>query len=777
MGKTDLAGKNGKVDTGKGIYELTKNLYFADYDTQKDFYTTFSKALTDQIISLKSQGLYTGVMENKDYAAKSIAVYPFFIGNNESRTSFGRHVFIDKSEVKIEDQKNIEQFVKEKVKSKFSITSKWDGHTYTYPDHSGYINKSNEFLDKYDDLYQAAEKEDIKETKETIATYKKQIKEYEAELKKFGLLDEAVKMKERINILKERSAEAIEAVTEALTSGGDPTEMMAKVQEKTALSSKLQAEIKEVETTLDKTKYKDAYEKRHEYDIFNRNKRDDLYQIEKLEERRVKNSEKIGDKRKVIALIKEYIGKIGNIFEYNISEESEDLDDDSQEYVFNYTKVSSEKVVLYGVNWDAYSDVEHVRDIEGLTLGNITLHLAKVVGEDTTNLFSFLAPIREDREKRGKKNRVEFIDTNKSYEYNWNKYLQTIDTGRLEERYFLTGSLLKGFVAAYQNGYSGTIIKYNTDNHKVRIAIELAEEAKKALEARYSEDTALSYPIFFDTNPENTQLFIKDYLWKAYNDFQGEGETSTNINKAKGFFSEATRGKIIFEISESGASRAAVGFGLDDLEKAYQAEQIGIKQSHEELFSKMKATFMFSAKRTAEGFLTLANIISESEGLYTSDIEALKDEEVKSESEGFTSRYSVKNQGMVTSRVEPFVDFFPTNLLKFQEKMEDSSWGTSMIYDYAYSVKISFELFEAITRYLHSARKNFIMCTSSAWYEASDANFIMEQFDDDIQTPEEVDGGESTEFVSPLTEEVQEKVDTLINDLMISVSEGITELV
>ena len=70
-----------------------------------------------------------------------------------------------------------------------------------------------------------------------------------------------------------------------------------------------------------------------------------------------------------------------------------------------------------------------------------------------------------------------------------------------------------------------------------------------------------------------------------------------------------------------------------------------------------------------------------------------------------------------------------------------------------------------------------MMCTSSAWYEASDANFIMEQFDDDIQTPEEVDGGESTEFVSPLTEEVQEKVDTLINDLMISVSEGITELV
>ena len=70
-----------------------------------------------------------------------------------------------------------------------------------------------------------------------------------------------------------------------------------------------------------------------------------------------------------------------------------------------------------------------------------------------------------------------------------------------------------------------------------------------------------------------------------------------------------------------------------------------------------------------------------------------------------------------------------------------------------------------------------ILCTSSAWYEASDANFIMEQFDDDIQIPEEVDGGESTEFVSPLTEEVKEKVDLLINNLMNSVSEGIMELI
>jgi hypothetical protein len=100
-----------------------------------------------------------------------------------------------------------------------------------------------------------------------------------------------------------------------------------------------------------------------------------------------------------------------------------------------------------------------------------------------------------------------------------------------------------------------------------------------------------------------------------------------------------------------------------------------------------------------------------------------------------------------------------------------------MIYEFSYTVKISFELFEAITEYLAEERKNLILCTSSAWYEASDANFIMEQHDDDIQIPEEVDGGESTEFVSPLTDEVKEKVDVLINNLMTGVSEGITELV
>jgi hypothetical protein len=793
MGRRDLAGKEGEVTSGKGIYDLTKALYFADYFTQKDFYTSFSKALTDEVVSLKSQGLYTGVMENKDYAAKSLGIYPFFIGDNEARTSFGRHVFIDKSEVQIVDEKNIDQFVKEKIKSNFTINVQYSSDTYAYPDHENYQKKSFEFLDKYDELYVAAQKEAQTETDDRISSYKKQIEEYEIELKKFGLLDEVVKLKERINELKSRHAEIVESITEALTSGGDATEMMATVQERTATAQRVKKELDELTITVEKPKYKEAYENRHDYDDINRNKKSDLRQIELIEERLERDIKVFEEKRKVIALVKEYIGKIGNVFNYTVYDESEDYDDVSGEYKFNYDKVSEDKVVLYGVNWDAHENITSVSDFgHSMTLGNITLKLAKVVGTTTTNLFAFLGAIREDLAKRGKRNRIEFVDTNKKYDQKelnstfWNTYLSSVDTGRMEQRYFLTGSLLKGFVAGYQNGYSGTILKYNTNENKVRIGIELSEQAKKALESRYSEDTELSYPIFFDANPANTKLFIKDYLWMAYNAVREGDESYTAINQIKGLLSN-DNGRIGFEVTASGTSRVAVLFAIDGIQRDYQVGNSGeITDSQEDLFNKVKATFAFSKPADALGFLALSMKIAKSKGIDMDDIVALKDSDSKvntkhpsgiSIENNFQPSYNVKSNTSITSKVTPYVNFFPTNIVKFQEKMEESRWGASLIYEFGYSVKIPFELFEAITEHLAELRTNMILCTSSAWYEASDANFIMEQFDDDIQIPEEVDGGESTEFVSPLTEEVKEKVDLLINNLMNSVSEGIMELI
>tara|TARA_R110002126_G_scaffold195921_3_gene343827 strand:+ start:3280 stop:8085 length:4806 start_codon:yes stop_codon:yes gene_type:complete len=787
MDATSLAGKSRVVSNKAEIYQLTKQLYFMDYGTQRDFYTIFSQELSDTISSLKSQGLYTGVMENKDYYAKSLGVYPFFIGNNEARTSFGRHVFIDKSEVKVVDQKNIGQFVEDKVKSNFSITLKGSTDTYSYPTHKEYAKKSNEFLDKYDELYVEANKGQIKEGEASIASLKKQIKEYEVELKKFGLLDEAMKIKERIVELKNKNSEVAEAITEMATSG-NPDDMN-KIQEKMVEVQAIKKELGELTETIEKPKYKEAYDNRYEYDNINRNKRDDLYQIEQIEKKIESRTESVVQKIKVIALIKEYIGKIGNIFNYTVYEETYDYDSDVEEYRYDYTKVSDESVVLCGVNWVAHKDVERVSDFGGdITLGKITLKLAKVVGDTTTNLFAFLNPIKEDEAASGKKNRIEFVDTNKKYDALdgyvgghkisvWNKIVSDMDTSRIEQRYFLTGSLLKGYVAASQNGYSGNIIKYNTIENKVRIAIEISEQAKKALETRYDEDNSLSYPIFFDSNPENTKLFIKDYLWMAYNAKQGEDESRNNINGKKGVLSND--GKISFEIADAGASRLTVSFSQEDVDGIYaNIDENKLESSLEDFLKTVDATLAFSHSTTANKFITLIKMVAESKGISMSSVEAKKDREAQAEmKEEFISSDSLSSNTSITSRVQPYIDFFPTNIVKFEEKAAETRGYTSLIYDFKYSIKMPFELFNAILEFFSEKRMNLMMCTSSAWYEASDANFIMEQFDDDIQTPEEVDGGESTEFVSPLTEEVQEKVDTLINDLMISVSEGITELV
>ena len=774
MGRTDLAGSKREVTNGKDIYNLTKQLYFADYFTQKDFYTNFSKALADEINSLRSQGLYTGVMENKDYAAKSMNVYPFFIGNNEARTSFGRHVFIDKSEVQIIDQKNIEQFVKEKVKSSLTISPVNSTDTLVFNTKEDYIKKSTEFLDKYDVLYQQAQEKNDKETEESRKEYQGQIDELDKKLKDFGILDELVKMKEEATRLKNEKQEIVEEIAKILSSGA--ADAITVVQEKTAKVGELQVDIDELTKKIDSPKYQEAYEKRNEYDRVNRDKKDVIWQLERLERGYESTSEKIAEKRRVIELIREYINKIGHILEYSAYDENYDYDSDLEKYQYTYNKVTDENVVLYGVSWAAYEDPESVSQFGGsLTLGSVTLKLAKVVGTETLNLFAFLSPIKEQHREEGRQHKFQIKDTGKQYEGVWNRYLSSIDTGRMEERYFLTGSLLKGFVAGYQNGYSGTIVKYNTSENKVRIGIELSDEARKALQDRYNEETALSYPIFFDANPENTKLFVKDYLWYAYNAEKGEGKPNDRVHRIKGLLSSAGKGKIVFEVTASGTSRVAVAFGIPEVTNQYSVGEV--ETEPQKMFDRLTATFMFSKGTNAAGFLTLAKNIAQSRGMSTENIDAIRDEDAGTKGmEDFRSSWDVKSSYAVSSYYTPFSDFFPTDLIKFQEKASDAGWG-STIYEFAYVVKIPFALFEAITEYLAEERKNLIMCTSSAWYEQSDANFVMEQFDDDIQVPEAIDGGEEVEFESPLTDEVKERVDNLINDLLTTVSDGITEYV
>ena len=144
------------------------------------------------------------------------------------------------------------------------------------------------------------------------------------------------------------------------------------------------------------------------------------------------------------------------------------------------------------------------------------------------------------------------------------------------------------------------------------------------------------------------------------------------------------------------------------------------------------------------------------------------------EEAGFEGSFRVDSATQVTTSFMPYVDFFPTNIVKYQEKYDDARWGNSRIYEYPYAVQISMELFEHVIKWMSEERKTMMLCTSSTWYEKSDANYTFEQFDDDIQVPELVDGGESTEFVSPLTEEVQEKVDDLINTLLKGIAGDIT---
>jgi hypothetical protein len=88
------------TEINKGVIkEYTKTLYFSPFERQKDFYDTFAKELKKHKAEEESLGNYVGKMALKDYKASFLLSKPFYIGNEMSKTSFGRHATISKIEV------------------------------------------------------------------------------------------------------------------------------------------------------------------------------------------------------------------------------------------------------------------------------------------------------------------------------------------------------------------------------------------------------------------------------------------------------------------------------------------------------------------------------------------------------------------------------------------------------------------------------------------------------------------------------------------------------
>ena len=134
------------------------------------------------------------------------------------------------------------------------------------------------------------------------------------------------------------------------------------------------------------------------------------------------------------------------------------------------------------------------------------------------------------------------------------------------------------------------------------------------------------------------------------------------------------------------------------------------------------------------------------------NIEAFKGWDTK-DIEGFSSS---SNPSGIDYSNTMFEDTFPTNLSEYKSMV-----GSGNGINFDFGIKMTYEVWNALVTYLNSQYKSFTMVTSSAWYEKSDANYIFEQFDDEIATTDE-----EGNLVNPLTEEVQEKIDGLINELI-----------
>lgn len=746
-----------KATTGSDIYEFTKSMYFKEYKLQKDFYDTFSKKLNEEVVRLKSQGLYVGQMESKDYAAETITKHPFYLGNNNSKTSFGGHAFIEKCTVRLFKERYTEAKIKKEILAGLVIKQS-NEEDYFAKDVFDYQQKALKVLDTYviqktDFIGKVIEDLNKQKSEEEVVLAEAQKKSLE-----FADIQKAIDLEKRLRELNETKSSLSTRVAEAINNGN-----LDVMQSLTPEIAQVTSEIKAVQEQIKPMEH--LLENKSDVRRIEREIKSSLDEIAYIETKKEREKKTLNEFLENINYTKLYLQKIGQIVKLTVYEEKTLLDEDGAEDLASkaYSLKFSKPFVVTGVSFPDSSSI--------FTAGKVEISLTGVSEKYSYSLFRIERKFQESKATETwyrPQEMIEYVAEN--FENKWNEIAGKTDNSYRENKYMIVGSILKTFSLGKANSISGQIVKYNTIEGKNRIGVEVSDvedtdkgkQAKnlyKILDERYGENANKQNVIYYDGNLENIQRFIFDYIyWFLF------GETYASVEKnetqeARGYSANSAANRFFFQVS-SNEHTLFLEVKIDNyyydearqLVTSYsRGESILLtkKVEKEELFRACQINFHSD---TISGTDAIAYYLEKAVGVPINSenyLIALKSRVFKEIQPSNYNRTTIRFPYGAQLKT-----MFATDIKKMDEYV---SFGVKTNAE----LKMSYENFIALMKYFNENRANLTFATSNTYFEKHKSEYILEQFLDDAQ--EDVAGVVDVDMTEDIIQkEVSEMIDELV---------------
>jgi hypothetical protein len=782
------------------IKNYTKILYFSDFQLQKNFYDIFTQRLREFIEEQIKLGTYVGALAKKDYKAKTVDKFPFYIGNEDSKTSFGGHSFLEQCTVKEYEPKNLEREVRNAIASKMVLKNSnfYKKDSNPQLDEEGEVITSS-FDKMYDNLemYQAdaiALIDSFADDKATmqityIAEYQKDIlalqekvdnaknelfRKYDVlkfEVDEQGLrtkakriihgkVKEIFELEEQVSRVKKQISEIKDKISEALNK-----EDMASVGTLSVDMAKYKEEDKRLSDLV--ASYGDVSELKSEYKSSEREIKHDEKEIEKIKNRISNIREQGVEYATLMNNVKSFIMKIGQVHNYCILKEIPiNVDKDGEVQLstqrYEYEIDFSQPAVVTGVTFP-FEASEFIPS-------NIIVNFVGVTDKSTgTKPFSqlFKEIDIQDKWERNRKSLIELKLISPSYKDNvWNKIVGSFDTSSDAPKYFIVGSILKTFMLAKDNELPGTITKYTMNEGVDRLGIEISNNTDtqgtmvsttydKLLSRYNNEEGSLEYPILFDGNTKNIDRLMTNYMYwyciaRFYNAKKNNKQIAGDYND--NYLNNGD--EFTFEISsKSGYSaiRIAMPYSLredsNNICSAYfDGEVLPQQMAIEDFTESLTVQIISSELRYAEFFAYQLNQLGV-------DIDS-DNLEISKRSLNFPDVSVSTNQVKRYSLDKLFKLTFPTNILGAKTSIACSQ-----------RVKMSYDNFLQVMKALEVANEKPTFATGSQYFKEVANMYVLEQFVENSVFTETSAGGDVT-FNPAIEGELMEAIDSQIQKIV-----------
>lgn len=765
-----------EVETGEDIRNFTKSLYFIPYALQKDFYDTFTRRLQERKDNEIATGTYVDKLAIKDYKTIVLDEFPYYIGNNNSKTSFGRHSVLQKTQVTVFAVKNNQYIVQKEIVDNLKIE-------FEEKEDSGSINRISRnysTIEKYkpealqllrkiqDDKYKSINTE-ISNSQQIIDSAIIQLEE--AKKSQILLGDDfinAVNLETEIKELNKKIDEKKSEMSDAISQnnftniGKIGEEVNILVQEMTTKNESLE-------------KYGDISDKKFTNRQIITNIKENTEKIE-FHTRKIKQGEdeKISFDGRINETVK-YVELIGKSSTYSELKQNaiQGTSTDGDMFIekYEYDTTFSEPSVVVGVSFPS--------NFREFTLSEVKVKIVSVTSKFNIALSSIVGSgISEANKNKGQKptnNFAGFTVFNFDKDKYWDDLIKGIYTGADTEKWFIRGSILKTYHLATSNNHQGTILKYTTSDGQEKLGIEIRNIIKEGasgktstyqnLAQRYNRELAMNYPVLFDGNMFNYQTLMLDYInWFYSERFYEFRESQASLDVFKQFGENQEARRLLFQISlPSGVSVVEI-VPNQSLIDYTSRQSMAVMQNHtlatldkwepSTILDNVNFVFKTTSTNYMKAMLGLVSSIDES---------ILRDRVVLNNNLEDYSEIRVTNQA---ERINLNGNrFFFQDLITDTEKTIEIISNNGGRIDVLGKIILTHGEFTSVIEAMESQNAKFTFAIPSSFYEKQSSNFVLQEYIDETisdisQTPE------GDVIVISNDEKVNKAIDELVESLI-----------